>query len=77
MVDFLKGLGGDQRDQLKLDLKQNTVDLSSAIGRKVRFEEVVPVLRWGFEKTWGIEFSNLGMTAETTVFEGQASTTLE
>ena len=77
MVGFLKGLGGDQRDQLKLELRQNTVDLSSALGRKVRFEEVVPILRWGFEKTWGIEFSNLGMTAETTVSEKGASTRLE
>jgi lipoate-protein ligase A len=67
MVDFLRGLEGDQRDQIRTELRQKTVDLSSALGRKVRFEEVVPVLRWGFEKSWGIEFSNLGMVAETTI----------
>lgn len=77
MVDFLKGLAADQRDQLKRELGQNTVDLSFALGRKVQFEEVVSVLRWGFERTWGIEFSNLGMAAETTSSEPQASTTLE
>jgi lipoate-protein ligase A len=77
MVDFLNGLANSQRDQLKLDLEQKTIDLSSAMGRKVRFEEVVPVLRWGFEKTWGIEFSNLGMRSEMDVFESQASTPLE
>jgi lipoate-protein ligase A len=69
IVDFLKGLKGDQRNQLKLELSQNTIDLSSALGRKVRFEEVVPVLQWGFEKTWGIEFSNMGMAEGTTVSE--------
>jgi lipoate-protein ligase A len=66
MVEFLKGLGSDQRDQLRLDLKKNTVDLSSVLGRKLRFEEVAPLLQWGFEKAWGIEFSNLGMNAEKT-----------
>ena len=76
MVDFLGGLDGEQRDKLKLELRQNTVDLSSALGRKVRFEEVVTVLRWGFEKTWGIEFSNLGMTTETTASDKGASSML-
>jgi lipoate-protein ligase A len=64
MVEFLKGLRSDQRDQLRLDLGKNTIDLSSALGRRVRFEEVVPLLRVGFEKAWGMEFSNLGMNAE-------------
>jgi len=73
IVDFLGGLDGDQRDKLKLELRKHTVDLSSALGRKVRFEEVASVLRRGFEKTWGIEFSNLGMTAETTVSDNEAS----
>ena len=77
MVEFLKGLESDQREQLKRDLKKNTIDLSSALGRTVRFEEVAPLLQRGFEKAWGIEFSNLGMTAETTVSEKGASTRLE
>ncbi|MCX6142630.1 MAG: hypothetical protein NTZ35_05355 [Ignavibacteriales bacterium] len=73
MVEFLRGLESDQRDQLKLDLKKNTVDLSSALGRRVRFEEVVPLLQWGFEKAWGIEFSNLGMNVEKTDTEHETS----
>jgi lipoyl(octanoyl) transferase len=77
MIDFLSGVTDDQRDQLTLELRQNTVDLSSALGRTVRFEEVVPILQWGFEKTWGIQFSNLGMDAEATVLESQSSTTSE
>jgi lipoate-protein ligase A len=69
IVDFLKGLKGDQRDQLRLELRQHTIDLSSALGRRVCFEEVVPVLRCGFEKSWGMDFSNVGMTAVTTLSE--------
>ncbi len=69
MVDFLRGLDYSQRKQLKIELRQNTVDLSSAFGRKVRFEEVVPALEWGFEKTWGIDFSDLGMSVESNVSE--------
>jgi len=75
MVDFLNGLVRGQRDQLRLELRQNTVDLSSAIGRNIRYDEVVPVLKWGFEKTWGIKFSNLGMDVETAVIESQATPT--
>jgi hypothetical protein len=74
MVDFLRGLDGDQRDRIRTELRQNTVDLSSALGRKVQFEEVVPVLRWGFEKSWGMEFSNLGMNAEMTISGKEVST---
>jgi lipoyl(octanoyl) transferase len=73
MVEFLKGMEGDQRDQLRLDLKKNTVDLSSALGRTVRFEEVAPLLQWGFERAWGIEFSNLGMNVVETESEHESS----
>jgi len=69
MVEFLRGLGNDQRDQLRLDLSKNTADLSAVLGRRVQFEEVVRVLRWGFEKAWGIEFSNLGIDGEATASE--------
>jgi lipoate-protein ligase A len=64
MVDFLRGLEGSQKDQLRSELKENTVDLSSALGRKVGYDESVAALRHGFEKSWGIEFSNLGKSTE-------------
>lgn len=77
MVEFLKGLDSDQRDQIRLDLGRNTVDLSAALGKKVQFEEVVPVLRWGFEKAWGIEFSDLGMDGEATDSERESTMSSE
>lgn len=57
MVEFLKGLDDQQRQQLREELREHTVDLSSALSRRVTFDEVAAILKWGFEKTWGIEFS--------------------
>jgi lipoate-protein ligase A len=64
MVDFLKGMRSDHRERLKGELTRQTVDLSTSLGRNVEFEEVVPVLRRGFEKAWGVKFSNLGIEDE-------------
>jgi lipoate-protein ligase A len=60
MVDFLKGLVETQRSALRSELEQKTVDLSSALGRVVRFEEVVPALKRGFEKAWDVKFQEAG-----------------
>jgi lipoate-protein ligase A len=60
MVDFLKGPDEIQRNALRTELAQKTVDLSSALGRTVRFEEVVPALKHGFEQAWGIRFQDVG-----------------
>jgi lipoyl(octanoyl) transferase len=57
MVDFLKTLGDDQRERLKSELKEKTIDLKSAVGRSMEFEEVVSALKEGFEKTWSVSFS--------------------
>jgi len=56
MVDFLKSLREDQRERLKTELRAKTIDLSSALGERVEYEDVVPVLKKGFEKTWNIKF---------------------
>jgi lipoyl(octanoyl) transferase len=64
MVDFLKGMRTDHRDRLKGELARQTIDLSTAMGRKIGFDEVAPLLRRGFEKAWGIQFSNLGIEDE-------------
>jgi len=57
MLDFLKGMNEDQRSQLRSELKAKTTDLGSALGRVVRYEEVVPALKKGFEQSWEIEFA--------------------
>jgi lipoate-protein ligase A len=73
IIEFLNGLSDEQRNQLRAELKQNTVDLSSALGRKVDFSEVVPCLRRGFEKSFGLEFSDVGMTSDKNVQGKEAS----
>lgn len=60
MVNFLKGLDDTQRKTLRNELKQKTVDLSSALGRTVRFDDVVPALKHGFEEAWGVRFEDVG-----------------
>lgn len=57
IVEFLKGVGDHQRQQLKRELQGHTTDLSTALNKSVEYDEVASALRWGFEKAWGIEFS--------------------
>jgi lipoate-protein ligase A len=64
MVGFLRRLGDDQRDAMREELRLHTADLSSALQRPVGFDEVVPLLRRGFEKSWGVTFSDLGIDDE-------------
>jgi hypothetical protein len=59
MVEFLKSLREDQRERLKDELRTKTVDLASALGRRVEYDEVVPALKKGFEETWHIRFDTL------------------
>jgi lipoyl(octanoyl) transferase len=60
MVDFLKGLDETQRKTLRDELLEKTIDLSSALGRTVRFEEIVPALKSGFEEAWDVRFQDVG-----------------
>jgi lipoyl(octanoyl) transferase len=64
IVDFLRDLADDQRNAMREELRQHTADLSSSLQRSVGFQEVVPLLRRGFEKSWGVTFSDLGMEGE-------------
>lgn len=57
IVDFLRHLDGDQREHLKRELAQKTIDLSSILGREIDRTIVLEALRKGFEKTWGISFA--------------------
>jgi len=60
IVDFMKHLDGDQRVRMREELREKTIDLSSALGRVVKSEEVILALRKGFEEAWGIVFSANG-----------------
>jgi len=57
IVDFMKQLDADQRVHMKEELREKTTDISSALGRNVKSDEVIPALRKGFEDAWGIVFS--------------------
>jgi lipoate-protein ligase A len=57
IVDFMKNLNGEQRDRMREDLREKTIDLSSALGRRIEPDEVVSRLKKGFEEAWGIGFS--------------------
>ncbi|MDP2884601.1 MAG: hypothetical protein Q8P51_06235 [Ignavibacteria bacterium] len=60
IVDFLKALDDDQRNALKSELQGKTIDLASALERRVERDEVVLALKKGFEQVWSIEFSPSG-----------------
>jgi lipoate-protein ligase A len=64
MVDFLKALDDDQRLELKCELQGKTIDLASALERRVERDEVVLALKRGFEQVWSIEFSPSGIGDE-------------
>ncbi len=57
IVDFMKHLNGDRRARLKEELRDKTIDLTSALGRRMQSAEVISVLKQGFEDEWGIAFS--------------------
>ncbi len=54
LVQFLRLENESLRAQLASDMEQKTIDLSTALGRVVPFEEVADALRTGFEQAWGI-----------------------
>lgn len=56
IVDFMKQADERQRISMKQELREKTIDLSSALGRRVEADEVIPALMKGFEAAWGIVF---------------------
>lgn len=72
IVDFMRRLDGDQRARMREELRDKTTDLSSALGRRVKSEEVILALRRGFEEAWGIVFSAFDgrETSESAVPQG-------
>lgn len=60
IVDFLRTPDDAQRERLRAELARKTIDLSSALGRKIELAVVRDAVRMGFEKSWGISFKNAG-----------------
>lgn len=58
LVRYLKALNDFERESLKKDFEEKTIDLSTALGRKIPFEECSRAIKTGFEKAWGIGFES-------------------
>ena len=55
IVEFLN-ISDVEKTDIQSELKKKTIDLSSVLGRRVEFDEVVESLRAGFEEAWNITF---------------------
>ena len=58
IIDYLNLSNGQERDRLKIEINERTIDLSTALGRIVSFEECAEAVRTGFEDAWGIRFES-------------------
>jgi lipoyl(octanoyl) transferase len=68
ILEFLKGLDADQRRQLKSELLEKTVDLSSALKRTIDYDEAVIALKRGFEESWNVKFNSNEMSERDAEF---------
>ncbi len=59
LADVLNLENKNIKDKIIEDIEQKTIDLSSAAGRIVSFEETSEVIRSGFEGTMAIRFQNI------------------
>ena len=59
MVDFLKSLSESQCERLKNELRSKTVDLGTALGKRIEYDDVVAALKKGFEDAWQISFRSV------------------
>lgn len=56
MVEFL-AIDDKDRAMIAQELDDKTTDLRSILQRKITFEELIPLIRLGFEEAWGIQFT--------------------
>jgi lipoate-protein ligase A len=54
LVGYLRVKSEDHRRILAEEIEIKTIDLSSALGREVTFDEIADSIHAGFEKAWGI-----------------------
>lgn len=57
IAEFLNVQDEQDRLQIAKELDEKTCDLSSALGKRVSFEEVTEALAAGFQEAWGITFA--------------------
>lgn len=56
MVEFLR-IDDKNRAAIAQELDHKTTNLRSILQREITFEEIVPLMRLGFEEAWGIQFA--------------------
>ncbi len=56
IVEFLHLENQEDRKLIEKELDEKTIDLETAIGSAITFEEVAAAIRRGFEEAWEIEF---------------------
>lgn len=54
LVGYLGMKSEEQRKILAGEIETKTIDLSSALGRDITFDEIAETIRAGFEEAWGI-----------------------
>ncbi len=64
IVDYMRNLAEPERERMRIELREKTIDLSAALGRRIEAEEVVDALRAGFEKSWAIRFEGSDVAEE-------------
>ena len=58
LVDYLNLRDDQERNRLRVEMDNKTIDLSEALGRTIMFDECVDSIRSGFEEAWGIKFES-------------------
>ena len=59
LVRYLRLENDGLRERLTAEMDEKTTDLSTALGRRVTFEETATVVRAAFEETWGIRLDTI------------------
>ncbi len=58
LTEYLTIASPSVREELRKGLDEKTIDLSSALGRPVSFDECAEALKSGFKHEWSIEFES-------------------
>lgn len=56
LAEILRVEQEETKNKIQQDMEQKTIDLSTALGRPVSYEETAPLIRSGFEKAMNIRF---------------------
>jgi lipoyl(octanoyl) transferase len=61
LVRYLRLKNESLRVRLAAEMDEKTIDLSTALSRRVTFEEAASAVRAGFEEAWGIRLNTIDL----------------